>query len=100
MTHKHYSWRFASVKRIRIHPVQWLQVLAYALVVAGGAKAVSLLSDTMTTSFALVGAWLMLTLGLAYATVRLRPSAGVVALIGFGIGALLVVLFSGMQMVS
>lgn len=37
-------------------------------------------------------------LGMAYAAVRLRPSAGGALLLGFVVGALLVVLFAGVRM--
>lgn len=72
--------------------------VVFALVVAGGAKLAFDLSSTMMTHLAFVGAWLMLTLGLAYAGVRIRPGIGGALLAGFGIGALLVVYFGGMQM--
>jgi hypothetical protein len=71
--------------------------VVFALVVAGGAKGAFELSGTMMTNIALMGAWLMFTLGLAYAGVRLRPRLGLALLAGFGAGALLVVIFGGMQ---
>jgi hypothetical protein len=74
--------------------------VVFALVVAGGAKGAYELSGTMMTTVALMGAWLMFTLGLAYAAVRLRPRLGLALLAGFGLGALLVVVFGGMQILS
>ncbi|WP_410633832.1 hypothetical protein [Amycolatopsis sp. cmx-4-83] len=72
--------------------------IVFALIVAGGAKAAFDLSGTMMTHLAFVGAWMMFALGLAYAGVRIRPGIGGALLTGFGIGALLVVFFGGMQM--
>ncbi|MCR6490845.1 hypothetical protein M8542_49505 [Amycolatopsis sp. OK19-0408] len=80
---------------------RWTQVgiaLAFALVVAGGARIAFELTSTMMTHLALVGAWMMFALGLAYAGVRIRPSLGGALFAGCGIGALLVVFFGGMQM--
>ncbi|WP_328610702.1 hypothetical protein OG943_16785 [Amycolatopsis sp. NBC_00345] len=74
--------------------------VVFALVVAGGAKGAFELSGTMMTNVALMGAWLMFTLGLAYAAVRLRPRIGLALLAGFGLGAFLVVIFGGMQILS
>jgi hypothetical protein len=96
MTHSH-SWRTMVAKPTGIRPLHWMLIAGYALVVAGGAKGASLLGSGMM-GFAAVGAWMMLTVGLAYAAVRLRPSAGGALLVGFGVGAVLVVLFAGMQM--
>ncbi|GLY44475.1 hypothetical protein Amsp01_104980 [Amycolatopsis sp. NBRC 101858] len=82
---------------------RWAHVgisIAFALIVAGGAKVAFDLSSTMMTHLALVGAWMMLALGLAYAGVRIRPSLGGALLTGFGIGALLVIFFGGMQMIA
>jgi|tagenome__1003787_1003787.scaffolds.fasta_scaffold18925668_2 hypothetical protein len=98
MAHTH-SWRTMVAKPAGIRPLHWVLIIGYALVVAGGAKLVSLLGSGMMTGFALVGGWLMLMLGLAYAGVRLRPATGGALLVGFGVGALLVVFFAGMQMV-
>lgn len=75
-------------------------VILSALVVAGGAKVAFELASTMMLSIASVGAWMMLCLGLAYAGVRLRPGIGGALLVGFGVGALLVLLFAGMQMLA
>lgn len=75
-------------------------VVVFALVVAGGAKVAFELGSTMMLSIASVGAWMMLCLGLAYAGVRLRAGVGGALLVGFGIGALLVLVFGGMQMVA
>ncbi|MEU7788974.1 hypothetical protein [Amycolatopsis sp. NPDC049159] len=72
--------------------------VVFALIVAGGAKVAFDLSSTMMTHLAAVGAWMILALGLAYAGVRIRPGLGGALLTGFGIGALLVVFFGGMQM--
>lgn len=72
--------------------------VVFALIVAGGAKVAFDISSTMMTHLALVGAWMMFTLGLAYAGVRIRPTIGGALLTGFGFGALLVVFFGGMQM--
>lgn len=99
MTHQH-SWRTTVAKPAGIRPLHWLVIAGYALVVAGGAKGVSLLTAGMMTGFPLVGAWLMLFLGLAYAGVRLRPAIGGALLVGFGVGALLVGFFAGMQMLG
>ena len=74
--------------------------VVFALVVAGGAKGAFELSGTMMTTVAFMGAWLMFTLGLAYAAVRLRPRIGLALLAGFGLGAFLVVIFGGMQILS
>ena len=98
MSHNH-SWRTMVAKPTGIRPLHWGLIVGYALVVAGGAKVFSLLGSGMMTGFALVGAWLMLMLGLAYAGVRLRPSTGGALFVGFGFGVLLVVFFTGMQMV-
>lgn len=49
---------------------------------------------------AFIGTWLILTLGLAFATVRLRPKIGGALLVGFGVGAVLVVIFGGMAMMA
>jgi hypothetical protein len=99
MAHNH-TWRTMVAKPAGIRPLHGVLILAYALVVAGGAKVVSLFGSGMMTGFALVGGWLMLTVGLAYAAVRLRPSAGGALLVGFGVGALLVVSFAGMRMLG
>ncbi|GAB3150822.1 hypothetical protein GCM10027258_49470 [Amycolatopsis stemonae] len=72
--------------------------IVFALIVAGGAKAAFDLSTTMMTHLAFVGAWMMFVLGLAYGGVRIRPGLGGALLTGFGIGALLVLFFGGMQM--
>lgn len=93
----HHTWRTMVAKPAGIRPSHWLLIAGYALLVAGGAKVVSLPGNGMM-GVALVGAWLMFALGLAYAGVRLRPSTGGALLIGFGIGAVLVVLFAGMGM--
>jgi hypothetical protein len=71
-----------------------------ALVVAGGARVAFFLGGTMMTHVGFVGAWLMLTLGLAYAAVRLRPKVGGALLVGFGVGTVLVIIFGGMQMIT
>ncbi|WP_297537688.1 hypothetical protein [Amycolatopsis sp.] len=75
-------------------------VVGSALVVAGGAKVAYSLSTTMMTHVAFVGVWLMLTLGLAFSAVRLRPRVGGALMVGFGIGTLLAIIFGGMQMLS
>lgn len=73
--------------------------VVFALIVAAGAKgAFEISNSTMMVNIAAVGAWVMLCLGLAYAGVRIRPAIGGALLVGFGIGALLVVIFGGMQM--
>ncbi|MEC3979704.1 hypothetical protein [Amycolatopsis sp. H20-H5] len=82
---------------------RWLNpalAAGFALVVAGGAKGAFALSTGMMTNIAFIGAWLMLCLGLAYAAVRLRPKVGGALLVGFGIGAVLVVIFGGMAIMS
>ncbi|WP_328453242.1 MULTISPECIES: hypothetical protein [unclassified Amycolatopsis] len=99
MTHQH-SWRRMVAKPAGIRPLHWLVIVGYALVVAGGAKGVSLFTAGMMTGLPLVGGWLMLALGLAYAGVRVRPSIGGALLVGFGVGAVLVVFFAGMRMVG
>ncbi|MEV6442942.1 hypothetical protein [Amycolatopsis sp. NPDC051716] len=75
-------------------------VIVSALFVAGGAKVAFELGSTMMLSIASVGAWMMLCLGLAYAGVRLRAGVGGALLVGFGIGAFLVLLFGGMRMLA
>ncbi|MEA5360888.1 hypothetical protein VA596_15175 [Amycolatopsis sp., V23-08] len=97
MAHTH-SWRTTVAKPAGVRPLHWTLVLGYVLVVAGGAKGVSLFGSGMMMGVALVGAWLMFTLGMAYAAVRLRPAVGGALLLGFGIGALLVVVLAGMQL--
>lgn len=97
MTHSH-SPHSSLSKLAKDRWVATAFAAAFALVVAGGAMAAFSLSNAMMTNIAFVGAWLMLTLGLAYAAVRLRPKIGGALLVGFGIGAVLVIIFGGMQM--
>ncbi|WP_410574735.1 hypothetical protein [Amycolatopsis sp. cmx-4-61] len=75
-------------------------ILASTLVVAAGSRLVFEFSNTMMSHVALVGAWLMLMLGVAYAGVRIDPRVGGAMLAGFGIGTMLVLLFAGMQIMS
>jgi len=82
---------------------RWVSVaiaVAWALVVAGGARVAFFLGGSMMTNVGAVGAWLMFTLGLGYAAVRLRPKVGGALLVGFGIGTVLVVIFGGTQLMS
>lgn len=74
-------------------------MLGYAAVVVIGAYAAEVLSGYMMNAVALVGAWMMLTLLVAYVVARFRPSVGGPLLVGFGAGAVVVALFAGMAMV-
>jgi len=79
---------------------QPLLAVGYALLVAAGAKGVSLIGEGMMASMAWVGAWIMFMLGVAYAAVRVRPRTGVAFLVGLGIGTFIVFFFAGMQMLT
>ena len=85
------------------HLVTWRRVVtavvAAALVVAG-ARVAFLLSQQMMNAVALVGAWVMLMLVTGYLVARFRPAIGAALLIGVGIGAIVVVLFAGMDMMG
>ena len=74
--------------------------MAAAVVVILGARGAFLLSQHMMNAVALVGAWVMLTLVAGYLVVRFRPAVGAALLIGVGIGAAVVALFAGMDMMG
>lgn len=75
-------------------------MLGYAAVVVAGACAADVLSGYMMNAVALVGAWMMVTLLVAYVVARFRPSVGGPLLVGFGAGAVVVALFAGMAMMT
>ncbi len=54
----------------------------------------------MMSGVALIGSWLILAVGVAYAGVRLRPRLGGALLVGFGAGALIIAGAAGMQMLT
>ncbi|MBB4684151.1 hypothetical protein [Amycolatopsis jiangsuensis] len=72
----------------------------FALFVAAGARVLVLFAGSMMSSVALIGSWLILTLGLAYAGVRLRPGLGAALLAGFAAGVLAIAFFGGMRMLT
>jgi hypothetical protein len=72
--------------------------MAAAVVVILGARGAFLLSQHMMNAVALVGSWMMLALIACYPAVRFRPSVGVPLLAGFGVGAIVVVLYAGADM--
>jgi hypothetical protein len=72
----------------------------FALFVAAGARVAAFFAESMMSGVALVGSWLILAVGVAYAGVRLRPRLGGALLIGFGAGALIVAFATGMQMLT
>jgi hypothetical protein len=85
------------------HLVTWRRAaiaVGMAGVVVAGARAAFLLSHHMMNAVALVGAWVMLTLVVGYVVVRFRPAVGAALLIGVGIGAVVVALFAGMDMMG
>jgi hypothetical protein len=74
--------------------------VASAVVVMAGARGAFLLSQHMMNAVALVGAWMMLVLVTGYVVARFRPAIGVPLLIGFGLGAVVVALLAGMDMMG
>lgn len=86
-----------------VHLITWRRVaitLATAGVTVAGARAAFLLSHHMMNAVALVGAWVMLELVAGYLVARFRPAIGAALLIGVGIGAAVVALFAGMDMMG
>jgi len=69
-----------------------------ACVVVLGARGAFMLSQHMMNAVALVGSWMMLALLAGYLAVRFRPSVGVPLIAGFGVGAIVVVLYAGVDM--
>lgn len=85
------------------HLITWRRAaitVVTAGVVVAGARAAFLLSHHMMNAVALVGAWVMLTLVAGYLVARFRPAVGAALLIGVGIGAAVVALFAGMDMMG
>ena len=85
------------------HVITWRRAaitLGTAGVVVAGARGAFLLSQHMMNAVALVGAWVMLTLVAGYLVVRFRPAVGAALLIGVGIGAAVVALFAGMDVMG
>jgi len=72
--------------------------IAAAVVVVLGARGAFLLSQHMMNAVALVGSWMMLMLLVGYTAVRFRPSVGAPLMAGFGVGAIVVVLYAGAAM--
>ncbi|MGW4490115.1 hypothetical protein ACWEOE_40660 [Amycolatopsis sp. NPDC004368] len=92
-----------SVRHTETHRKAWAIPVAAAgsaLVVAAGARVMALFAASMMSGFALIGSWLILTLGLAYAGARLRPQLGAALLVGFAAGVIAVAFFGGMQMLT
>lgn len=86
-----------------VHLVTWRRVaiaVVTAAVVVAGSRAAFLLSQHMMNAVALVGAWIMLMLVAGYVVVRFRPAIGAALLIGVGIGAAVVAVFAGMDMMG
>lgn len=77
-----------------------LTAAGFAFFVAAGARVMALFAASMMSGVALIGAWLILMAGLAYGGVRLRPAWGGAMFAGLGVGAVAIVFFGGMQMVS
>ncbi|WP_239155170.1 hypothetical protein [Amycolatopsis sp. FDAARGOS 1241] len=72
----------------------------FALFVAAGARVMAVFAESMMSGVALIGSWLILTLGLAYAGIRLRPGLTAALLFGFGAGVVAVAFFGGMHMLT
>lgn len=72
----------------------------YAFFVAAGVRVMAVFAESMMSGVGLIGSWLLLVAGLAYAGLRLRPAIGGAMFAGVTAGALVAAFFGGVQMMS